>query len=84
MAVLVALSTVLAAFLGGFLALRSRNRMHLVPGLSAGTPLGLFSFDLIPEVFALSALEVGHLQKLQVCLVRWQRIGHCPTVPTIA
>ena len=30
MAVLVALSTVLATFLGGFLALRSRNRMHLV------------------------------------------------------
>ena len=58
MAVLVALSTVLATFLGGYLALRSRNRIHLVLGLSAGLLLGLVAFDLIPEVFDLSSLEV--------------------------
>jgi zinc transporter ZupT len=69
MAVLVALSTVLATFLGGFLALRSRNRMHLVLGLSAGLLLGLVSLDLIPEVFELSALEVGHVPAVMVMFV---------------
>ena len=69
MAVLVALSTVLATFLGGYLALRSRNRMHLVLGLSAGLLLGLVAFDLIPEVFDLSSLEVGHVPAVMVMFV---------------
>ncbi|CAB4336486.1 unannotated protein [freshwater metagenome] len=69
MAVLVALSTVLATFLGGYLALRSRNRMHLVLGLSAGLLLGLVAFDLIPEVFDLSTLEVGHVPAVMVMFV---------------
>lgn len=69
MAVLVALGTVLATFLGGFLALRARKRMHLVLGLSAGLLLGLVSFDLIPEVFELSTLEVGHVPAVMVMFV---------------
>jgi ZIP family zinc transporter len=69
MAVLVALGTVLATFLGGFLALRARKRMHLVLGLSAGLLLGLVSFDLIPEVFKLSSLEVGHVPAVMVMFV---------------
>lgn len=54
MAILVALVTVLATSLGGLLALRSRDRMHLALGLSAGLLLGLVAFDLIPEVFHMS------------------------------
>ena len=69
MAVLVALGTVLATFLGGFLALRARKRMHLVLGLSAGLLLGLVSFDLIPEVFELSSLEFGHVPAVMVMFV---------------
>lgn len=69
MAVLVALSTVLATFLGGFLAYRAGKRMHLVLGLSAGLLLGLVSFDLIPEVFELSSLEVGHVPAVMVMFV---------------
>lgn len=69
MAVLVALGTVLATFLGGFLALRARKRMHLVLGLSAGLLLGLVSFDLIPEVFELSSLEIGHVPAVMVMFV---------------
>jgi len=68
-AVLVALGTVLATFLGGLLALRARKRMHLVLGLSAGLLLGLVSFDLIPEVFSLSAQEVGHVPAVMVMFV---------------
>lgn len=54
MAVLVALLTVLATAAGGVLALRSRDRMHLVLGLSAGLLLGLVAFDLIPETLEMS------------------------------
>lgn len=39
---------------GGLVALRARDRMHLVLGLSAGVLLGLVAFDLLPEVFELS------------------------------
>ena len=48
---LVALATVLATLLGGGIALRSHNRLHLVLGLSGGLLLGLVAFDLLPEVF---------------------------------
>ena len=39
--------TVLATFSGGLLALRAKDRFHLVLGLSAGLLLGLVGFDLL-------------------------------------
>lgn len=59
MAVLFALSTVLSTALGGVVALRSRDRLHLVLGLAAGVMLGLVAFDLLPQLFALSDTQVG-------------------------
>jgi zinc transporter, ZIP family len=35
-------------------ALRSRDRLHLVLGFAAGVMLGLVAFDLLPELFELS------------------------------
>jgi len=49
-----AATTVLATFFGGMLALRAKDRFHLVLGLSAGLLLGLVGFDLLPEVFEMS------------------------------
>ena len=46
--------TVIATVLGGFLALRSQDRFHLILGLSAGLLLGLVGFDLLPEVFEMN------------------------------
>ena len=40
--------------LGGVVALRSRDRLHLVLGFAAGVMLGLVAFDLLPELFDLS------------------------------
>lgn len=40
-----------ATTVGGLLAIRVRDRLHLVLGLSAGLLLGLVGFDLLPEVF---------------------------------
>ena len=54
MPVLFALAAVLSTGLGGVVALRSRDRLHLVLGFAAGVMLGLVAFDLLPELFDLS------------------------------
>jgi ZIP family zinc transporter len=57
-AILVALGSVVATVVGGVVALRSRDRLHLILGFSAGVLLGVIAFDLIPEVADL-AKETG-------------------------
>ena len=59
MALILALCTVVSTSLGGMVALRARDRMHLVLGASAGILLGLVAFDLIPEVFRLGGIPNG-------------------------
>lgn len=39
--------------IGGLVALRHRDRLHLILGFTAGVLLGLVSLDLLPEVFSL-------------------------------
>jgi zinc transporter, ZIP family len=58
MPVLVALLTVVSTALGGVVALRSSDRLHLVLGFAAGVMLGLVAFDLLPELFDLSTVHV--------------------------
>jgi len=58
-ALILALCTVVSTSLGGMVALRARDRMHLVLGASAGILLGLVAFDLIPEVFRLGGIPNG-------------------------
>jgi ZIP family zinc transporter len=43
-----------AAFLGGWIALTFKDRLHIILGLSAGAVIGAALFDLIPE-----AIEIG-------------------------
>ncbi len=69
MAILVAFLTVLSTALGGALALRSRDTMHLLLGLSGGLLLGLVSFDLLPEVFRLSHSTFGTVPRAMVYFV---------------
>lgn len=61
--------TALATTLGGFLALRSRDRLHLTLGLAAGLLLGLVSFDLLPEVFAINKSTLGHVPVVSIAFV---------------
>ena len=58
MPVFVALLTVVSTALGGVVALRSSDRLHLVLGFAAGVMLGLVAFDLLPELFDLSSVHV--------------------------
>jgi zinc transporter, ZIP family len=52
LAIILAALTVGATTIGGIVALKSKDRFHLVLGLSAGLLLGLVAFDLMPTVFA--------------------------------
>lgn len=76
MAVVIALLTVIATALGGAMALRSRDRMHLLLGLSGGLLLGLVAFDLIPEVFELNTSTVGHTPVVMLLFVAGFLILH--------
>ena len=53
MVLLVALATVVSTTVGGLVALRFRDRLHLVLGFTAGVILGVIAFDVLPEIFDL-------------------------------
>lgn len=44
----------LAALAGGLIAIKSRERINLALGFTAGIILGLVAFDLLPEIFEIS------------------------------
>ncbi|MEY3715117.1 MAG: hypothetical protein RJB59_920 [Actinomycetota bacterium] len=68
-AILLAAVTAIATAAGGLLALRAKDRLHLVLGLAAGLLLGLVAFDLLPEVFSMSHSEILGAPAVSVALV---------------
>ena len=64
-----AATTVLATFFGGMLALRAKDRFHLVLGLSAGLLLGLVGFDLLPEIFEMNTNNLIGVRTTSVALI---------------
>jgi ZIP family zinc transporter len=69
LAIPLAALTAVATMAGGYLAIRSRDRLHLTLGLAAGLLLGLVSFDLLPEVFALNTKTLWHVPSVSVAFV---------------
>jgi ZIP family zinc transporter len=57
-AILVALAALCATLVGGVVAVRVRDRQHLVLGLAAGLMLGVVGFDLLPEALEQSGSPV--------------------------
>lgn len=49
MVILIALATFVATLCGGLLALRFKDKLHLILGFSAGAVIGVAFFDLLPE-----------------------------------
>lgn len=56
MLALIALAAFCATMLGGLLAIRLRDRLHLILGFSAGAVAGIAFFDLLPESIDLAGL----------------------------
>lgn len=56
MAILLSLVSFCSTLVGGFLAVRVRDKLHLVLGLAAGVMLGVVGFDLLPEALE----QAGH------------------------
>lgn len=59
MTLLIGLAAFAATLLGGFIALRLKDRLHLITGFSAGAILGVAFFDLLPESAELLADRGG-------------------------
>jgi ZIP family zinc transporter len=68
-AVLLSFLTFVSTSLGGLCALRFRDRLHLVLGFTAGVLLGVVAFDLLPEIFELSAQQGNGGHSAMVALV---------------
>jgi ZIP family zinc transporter len=68
--------TVVATTLGGVLAFRSRDRFHLILGLSAGLLLGLVGFDLLPEVFELNTDQFAGVPVVSIAILAGFLILH--------
>ena len=76
-AIILAALTAISTLAGGALALKAKNRLHLVLGLSAGLLLGLVAFDLLPEVFELGTQEFLHapIVSMNVFLVHMSQLA---------
>ena len=81
-AIILAALTAISTLAGGALALKAKNRLHLVLGLSAGLLLGLVAFDLLPEVFELGTQEFLHAPIVSIAPSPRHRSTSMPAMTT--
>lgn len=51
-AIFLATATFFSTYFGGMLAVKLKNKLHLIMGFTAGVLLGVVSFDIFPEIIA--------------------------------
>jgi zinc transporter ZupT len=66
----IAAGACLSTFLGGLLALRLRDKLHLILGFSAGAVIGVAFFDLLPE-----AVNFGTKFHPPATILSWTALG---------
>jgi len=67
--ILLTLATAVSTFAGGMFALRFRDRLHFILSFTAGVLLGVVSFDILPEIFALARERGTDVSEAMVALV---------------
>jgi len=55
MIILISIGALIATFLGGLIAIKFKDRLHIILGFSAGAVIGVAFFDLIPEAIELTS-----------------------------
>ena len=55
MVIFIAIATLVSTLLGGMVALKFKDKLHLILGFSAGAVIGVAFFDILPESIALSS-----------------------------
>jgi ZIP family zinc transporter len=56
-AVIFSITTFFSTFFGGLLAIRFKDKLHLIMGFTAGVLLGVVSFDIFPEIISRVSTE---------------------------
>ncbi len=66
MVILIALAAFVATLCGGLMALRFKDKLHLILGFSAGAVIGVAFFDLLPESINLGSkfYDIGTLTSI--------------------
>ena len=67
---IIAAAAFFCTLLGGLLALRLRDKLHLILGFSAGAVIGVAFFDLLPE-----ALSFGSQYQTPASILSWTALG---------
>jgi zinc transporter ZupT len=67
---IIAAAAFLSTLSGGLLALRLRDKLHLILGFSAGAVIGVAFFDLLPE-----AIEIGAQSHSPAAIMSWTALG---------
>lgn len=52
LAVILSIATFFSTYFGGLLAVRLKDKLHMIMGFTAGVLLGVVSFDIFPEIIA--------------------------------